>query len=706
MNKKNKIIVSITGILLVLLILVGLTYGYYLTRISGNTSDKSISIDMANLELTYSDGNGLIEAKSIIPGETIATKTFTVKNTGNAKVSNYVVYLDSVVNNFEDKNDLKLTLTCTSDIGNCNGTNITYPSTNTMLVTNDIEEKETQSYELKVEFIETNDDQSDNMNKEMSGNILIKDIKGLNNTLDNIKGTNNLVVENGKLLSNYRIYGNSFQETRSGKNLLNVNGNMEELSKGGTTVSDGKIIVKASTYAGAMSIFDYISVTPSETINISYDMIQGLNRTAFKIYDKDKNLINDSSISIANFTYNSYYEGYYSAESNVSFIIPNDIYYIRILMTGMANNDNINSIYYNYQVEKGNIATEYEKYGATPSPDYPSEIQSVGDLVTDTNDTNYGKYKIPIKVTGKNLLNLEYAIARDSGGLNLSKNADGSLNLKGNLTSKFIYYGAIQKQYIKSGTSIVTTGYFTGTTDETYIGVVLYNKNKGIIKQFNSIKSGETGTFNLTEDCYYVGIVWRLPNSNVGDYYEINNIKIQLEENTSSTEYEPYQEEIYNIYLDEPLRKIDNYSDYIDFKSGKVVRKTKYTNLSIKDMNNNDNYPGWNNVEQNLKTYFDNYNTSLNQITKIMNNIVKNSAIFINTSSTNTIIGVTKTVTGLTQTEWQTNYPNLEFHLIYGIPNQEEELIILPTINLNSTKNYISIGTSTNPSNIELEVIK
>ena len=32
------------------------------------------------------------------------------------------------------------------------------------------------------------------------------------------------------------------------------------------------------------------------------------------------------------------------------------------------------------------------------SPDNPIEIQSVGDLVTDANDANYGKYKIPVKV--------------------------------------------------------------------------------------------------------------------------------------------------------------------------------------------------------------------------------------------------------------------------------------------------------------------
>lgn len=623
MDKKNKLIVSITGIVLILLILVGLTYGYYLTRISGNTSDKSISIDMANLELTYSDGNGLIEAKSIIPGETIATKTFTVKNTGNAKVSNYVVYLDSVVNNFKDKNDLKLTLTCTSDIGNCNGTNITYPSTNTMLVTNDIEEKETQSYELKVEFIETNDDQSDNMNKEMSGNILIKDIKGLNNTLDSINGTNNLVVENAKLLSNYRIYGNSFQETRSGKNLLPYPYLQSTKTESGITFTDnGDGTITANGTATADISFSIININSKLKLNDGTYTFSGApeggSDTTYKlVYDFYK----DTKWISLNTDY-----------GNGSTRTIKDLDYTHLVVSiKIMSGTQCNNLTFKPQIELGSSATKYEKYGVSPSPDYPSEVQSVGDLVTDTTDTNYGKYKIPVKVTGKNLLNLEYAIARDSGGLNLSKNADGSLNLKGNLTSKFIYYGAIHKQYIKSGTSIVTTGYFTGTTDETYIGVVLYNKNKGIIKQFNSIKSGETGTFNLTEDCYYVGIVWRLPNSNVGDYYEINNIKIQLEENTSSTEYEPYQEETYNIYLDEPLRKIDNYSDYIDFKSGKVIR-----NVKVDD----------NSGTKTISESFSKLNTQI------------------------------------------------------------EEKISLPTINLNSTKNYISIDTSISPSNTELEYIK
>ena len=45
---------------------------------------------------------------------------------------------------------------------------------------------------------------------------------------------------------------------------------------------------------------------------------------------------------------------------------------------------------------------------------------------------------------------------------------------------------------------------------------------------------------------------------------------IQIEEGTKATKYEPYGR--YNVYLDKPLYKVDDYADYIDFKNQKVVR--------------------------------------------------------------------------------------------------------------------------------------
>ena len=85
MSRKNKIIISIVGISIISLALIGLTYGYYLTRIQGNTNNKSISISTANLELTYNDNSDVITGTNIVPGTTLGTKTFTVTNSGDNK---------------------------------------------------------------------------------------------------------------------------------------------------------------------------------------------------------------------------------------------------------------------------------------------------------------------------------------------------------------------------------------------------------------------------------------------------------------------------------------------------------------------------------------------------------------------------------------------------------------------------------------------
>ncbi|MBR2315417.1 MAG: hypothetical protein IKA56_02110 [Clostridia bacterium] len=55
----------------------------------------------------------------------------------------------------------------------------------------------------------------------------------------------------------------------------------------------------------------------------------------------------------------------------------------------------------------------------------------------------------------------------------------------------------------------------------------------------------------------------------------VSNFKIrpQIEYGNVATEYEPYIEPVIsNIYLDEPLRKIGDVADYIDFENQKLVR--------------------------------------------------------------------------------------------------------------------------------------
>jgi len=198
MNRRQKIIVSITGIFIILLALVGLTYAYFLTRITGNENDKSISVTTANLEIVYQDGNGILKTGKLEPSNDYITfldeddneyesKIFTVTNNGNATVEGYKVYLENVQNQFERKDDLVYTLTCKSYInydkttkaisGECTGVNTetTFPSVITSIVSNDIAVGVTHEYELKVKYKEMNVDQSVDMNKLLSAKINIYD---------------------------------------------------------------------------------------------------------------------------------------------------------------------------------------------------------------------------------------------------------------------------------------------------------------------------------------------------------------------------------------------------------------------------------------------------------------------------------------------------------------------------------------------------
>ena len=193
MNRKQKIIVSVVGITIVLLTLLGLTYAYFLTRIHGNTNNKSISVTTANLELTYGDNSAEILGKdlTLIPSDTeIGTKTFTVTNNGND--TNYVVVIENVsvtkasdgsTTTFES-NDFRYTLTCTkSDGSNCDGvgTQSIFPINGGVLVGNSIKEGDVHTYTFKMWYIDTGIDQSNDMGKTIQARLNITNIASMTN---------------------------------------------------------------------------------------------------------------------------------------------------------------------------------------------------------------------------------------------------------------------------------------------------------------------------------------------------------------------------------------------------------------------------------------------------------------------------------------------------------------------------------------------
>ena len=234
---------------------------------------------------------------------------------------------------------------------------------------------------------------------------------------------------------------------------------------------------------------------------------------------------------------------------------------------------------------KGKNIRNYEVYGnsvqdGTPTPEIPVEIQSVGDLVTDTESEHYGKYNIPITVRGKNLLPYPYIYTTKTiNGVTFTDNGDGSITIDGTATANAVFYlvgkqdnYTLDKCGLKIGDSYtISKNLVSGDSIANVYFTANYYNTSGTMKEGSVVSSANTAAATIKSDFKSWGIYLLVLKDKT-----VNNttIKPQLEKGSSATEYEPYKGRITeHIYLDEPLRKVDDYSDYIDFKGQRVVRK-------------------------------------------------------------------------------------------------------------------------------------
>ena len=215
---------------------------------------------------------------------------------------------------------------------------------------------------------------------------------------------------------------------------------------------------------------------------------------------------------------------------------------------------------------------DYKVYGnsvqdGTPSTENPSEIKSVGDLVTDEASEYYGKYDIPINVPGKNIFSgLTKCIGLNTSNGSEVTNKDYSLS--GYIPVNF----NVNTNYLISGLP---------TTISTLIAA--YNINKEFLGRTQSLRTSKkqitsdifiNGTPQATGDVVYLRVMCYAHNPVVETVDDIDGCKIQLEIADTATEYEPYNgEETKHIYLDEPLRKVGDYADYVGFENQKVIRQ-------------------------------------------------------------------------------------------------------------------------------------
>lgn len=101
---KNKVYITIVFILTILSFIIGFSYAYFSTIITGNDTVSTHSQTMGTLQLTF-NGTNNINLGNAQPGDN-QTKIFTVKNTGTLPVDNYEIYFSNVINTLEKKKKL------------------------------------------------------------------------------------------------------------------------------------------------------------------------------------------------------------------------------------------------------------------------------------------------------------------------------------------------------------------------------------------------------------------------------------------------------------------------------------------------------------------------------------------------------------------------------------------------------------------------
>lgn len=303
---------------------------------------------------------------------------------------------------------------------------------------------------------------------------------------------------------NFQVQGNSKQETRSGKNAIK---SLNRRAKRHISWVLDKSKLEKTMYFSLIASKD-LNSTNSIFFNAIDGSLTAINKYAMAIK------ANVKSIRQIDFT-----------EEELNTLKNSDK---DIILQIYENNAEIDctTITFSEVMLANSNNTDYEKYGASPSPEFPSKIRNVGDNMNWFNkDGNYvegsakfEKIETGIKVTVQSAGNYRY-IWVDLGGKELlGKKLTMSSNIYANAQND-------PKVIIYAGTKT--------------------SPSKSIIKGAELSKSIKAATFQMPDtfpegtDSFRVYLYGNFTGtSQVGDYVEYRDFKI--EEGTHATPYSPY----------------------------------------------------------------------------------------------------------------------------------------------------------------------
>lgn len=288
-------------------------------------------------------------------------------------------------------------------------------------------------------------------------------------------------------LAGLKVFGKTEQRTTTGKNLLKTNIN---------TVYTGN--------GNNVRIFDSVEIDGGFQSNLQYTFSLTFS-TNNVVTSATGNLIYFESVYTDGTTlYNGIDGSITSGILTFSSVSGKTLQKVMVYTAGRFTSGSVEIT--NAQIEKGSTATAYEPYTGgkpSPSPEYPQELESVGESVN-------------VTVCGKNLLDV-------SKFTNQIYSAEGVLTNSTN--HKLFDYIPVKK-----GDVFTLSAAYKGITAE-YLRWALFDVNKLFISRYGGASKADTATVNISQDGYIRVFIAHVE-------YDVNTL--QLEAGSAATDYEPY----------------------------------------------------------------------------------------------------------------------------------------------------------------------
>lgn len=323
-------------------------------------------------------------------------------------------------------------------------------------------------------------------------------------------------------VSDAKIYGDTEQQTYTGKNLMPLSSVSVDNNNRETKF---KIGLPAGTYTISFDI-DSFSLGTNTSFAVSMGLV---NSSGIQFADRTIITINSSTtIGRKTFTFTTAEDASSANNSN-----------IRVPLTQYNNGARVELS--NIQIEAGSTHTDFEPYVGgvpAPNPDYPQQIQTVTGEQT-------------VEVSGKNLFGIGSLRSTSAGSASIS---NGVITLIPTGTGNPIVRVNLIKPLpagtytLNSSTYLSVTTQLRNATDSTTI--------------YNFSSNYQNVTFTTTDEAYMIRFNFVNPGNTDPIYIDLNTLQIEV--GSTATNYETYRSQSYTVDLGTiELCKIGDYQDYI-----------------------------------------------------------------------------------------------------------------------------------------------